>query len=138
MTQTGMPPESNGSGAPKVSPLRELGPALPDVSQEVSDWPSQLLRQYFSVEPTTTGKVCDSPVDPVARSSPCSWTVNVTCFGSPADSRFGHTSTLSIGAGTQRTRRKFLPLPLADLKFILSRAGLDGLFLRFPLRIRVA
>src|SRR4030095_13307759 len=76
-----MPAASSGSGAPKVGPLSVPSPVSPLPSHSVSEVPSQLLRQYLSVEPWITGKLCEVPVQPLSRSLPVDGVCSVIWFG---------------------------------------------------------
>ena len=69
--------------------------------------PSQLLRQYLSVEAAGIGKLCERPEKPVSRSEPfepvagsnCGTTRHI-CFGDPAAlGLFGHTASQVAGGG---------------------------------------
>src|SRR5262249_19593006 len=106
--------------------------------------PSQLLRQYRTVEPPTTGKLCEMPLKPESRSDPLELVVGSgrgvvrqSCFGWPTfEGSFGqtasqpdptggapppHGSTVQLGFGTHCTMSAFFPLPAGVvLKLIRS------------------
>jgi len=79
MTHTATPCAMSGSGGPNVAPLIDCAPTGPIMSQ--TGWPgavvpaSHPVRQTFSGERGSTGKLCETPVHPLSRSVPLSPTV---------------------------------------------------------------
>src|SRR5438874_6993473 len=84
ITQTATPPAMSGSGGPKVSVLSEPAPVAPFAVHGVVPAASQPLRQSFSCDFAGTGKLCDTPVQPLSRSVPWSSVVKITSSGPPA------------------------------------------------------
>src|SRR5207249_7750017 len=75
VTHTGTFAARSGRGGPNVSVLIEpvpVGPQRPQSGFVVSSHPT---RHNFSIEPPTTGKLCDVPVHPLSRSVPLLATV---------------------------------------------------------------
>ena len=84
VTHTGTFAARSGKGGPNVSVLIEpvpVGPQRPQSGFVVSSHPT---RHNFSIEPPTTGKLCDVPVHPLSRSVPLLATVTSASLGPPA------------------------------------------------------
>src|SRR5437016_9096243 len=84
ITQTATPPAMSGSGGPKVSVLSEPAPVAPFAVHGVVPAASQPLRQNLSCDFAGTGKLCDTPVQPLSRSVPWSSVVKIASSGPPA------------------------------------------------------
>src|SRR2546425_9318978 len=84
ITQTATPPAMSGSGGPKGSVLSEPTPVGPFAVHGVVPAASQPLRQNLSCDCAGTGKLCDTPVQPLSRSVPWSSVVKIASSGPPA------------------------------------------------------
>src|SRR6516165_6129911 len=72
-TQTGIPPATSGSGGPKFGPFSEPAPPTSVVPVPVHTGlvlSSQPDRQSLTVVPWGTGKLWDTPDQPLSRSDP--------------------------------------------------------------------
>src|SRR5438128_558578 len=77
-------PEVIGSAMVKVAVLSEPTPVGPFAVQGVVPAASQPLRQNLSCDFAGTGKLCDTPVQPLSRSVPWSSVVKIASSGPPA------------------------------------------------------
>src|SRR5262245_21377938 len=97
-TQTGAPTASSGRGAPKVFELVVFVAASFSV-HGASDEPSHPARHTRRRAFEGTGKLCESPVQPLSRSVPMPGVVRRSSLG-PPDELAGHWPPPTFG--TQR------------------------------------
>src|SRR5438094_3401169 len=122
ITQTATPPAMSGSGGPKVSVLSEPTPVGPFAVQGVVTAASPPLRQNLSGDFAGTGKLCDTPVQPLSRSVPWSSVVKIASSGPPA--AFGGQAASGTAPAVQ------LPTPVVVVVVPLHAALLLGFFLQ--------